>query len=263
MYFTSPDCPKLPNIEKYLAQWGIAFDRTDMGEAMVVRESAQNSLTSNGHTLFAQYEKYGKGSSLTSDLRSAPVPQKTVFKNAMPMSFSSLYDVVTVVDEASGEPFTYAGKILGANTRQVYRVFSSSAEAVAMAGGREVKRSDPNNTFGLMMLSIQPKTVQEDMNGWDHADESSYILACGSADFATDAILSSDVYGNREVLNQAFYQMGKDAVPSYVPYIPFADLTIDTLTTERANSFTLWLTILPPVIFFSIGLFVIVRRKYK
>jgi hypothetical protein len=191
------------------------------------------------------------------------VPQKTVFKNAMPMSFSSLYDVVTVVDEASGEPFTYAGKILGANTRQVYRVFSSSAEAVAMAGGREVKSADPNNTFGLMMLSIQPKTVQEDMNGWDHADESSYVLACGSADFATDAILSSDVYGNREVLNQAFYQMGKDAVPSYVPYIPFADLTIDTLTTERANSFTLWLTILPPVIFFSIGLFVIVRRKYK
>jgi len=114
-----------------------------------------------------------------------------------------------------------------------------------------------------MMLSIAPKTVQEAMNGWDHADESSYVLVSGSAEFATEAILSSDVYGNSEVLNQAFYQMGKDAVPSYVPYIPFADLTIDTLTTERANRFTAWLSILPPVLFFGVGLYVIVRRKQK
>ena len=263
MVFMSPDCPRLPNIEKYLAQWGIAFDRAENGNALVVRESAQNSLTSNGHTFLAQYEKYGMGSSLTSELRSVPVPQKVVFKNAMPLSFSSLYDIETAVDETSGESYSYARKSLGANVRQVYRVLSSSADAVAYAGGREVASADANNTFGLMMLSVQPKTVQEDNNGWDYADESSYVLACGSADFATEAILNSDVYGNSEVLNQAFYQMGKDAVPSYVPYIPFADLTIDTLTTERANRFTAWLTILPPVIFFGVGLFVIVRRKYK
>lgn len=263
MYFASPESPRLPNIEKYLAQWGIAFDRNEDGKSLTVKESAQNSLTSNGHTFFAQYEKYGKGSSLTSDLRLAPVPQKTVFKNAMPMSFSPLYDVATLVDEESGEAYTYAYKTMGASARQVYRVFSSSTDAVAMAGGREAAAASANNTFGLMMLSIRPKTVQEDNNGWDHADESSYVLACGSADFATEAILSSDVYGNREVLSQAFYQMGKDAVPSYVPYIPFADLTIDTLTTERANRFTAWLTVLPPVIFFGLGLVVLVRRKNK
>jgi hypothetical protein len=114
-----------------------------------------------------------------------------------------------------------------------------------------------------MLLSIAPKSQQEDNNGWFSADQSSYVLACGSADFATEAILQSDVYGNSEVLRQAFYQMGKDAVPSYVPYVPFADLTIDTLTAERANRITLWLTILPPVLFFGAGVWVLVRRKYR
>jgi hypothetical protein len=263
MVIMSPDCPTLPNIEKYLAQWGIAFDRTESGESYVIAESATNSLTSNGHTFFAQYEKYGMGSSLTSELRSVPVPQKVVFKNAMSLSYADAYDVATAVDEQSGESFSYAYKSLGAETRQVFRVFSSSAEAVAKAGGQTVATADPNNTFGLMMLSIQPRQVQEDNNGWFFADQSSYVLACGSADFAIEAILGSDVYGNSEVLMQAFYQMGKDAVPSYVPYNPFADLTIDSLTTERANRITLWLTVLPVVLFSAVGLYVIVRRKYK
>ncbi len=263
MVFMSPDCPKLPNIEKYLAQWGIAFDRAEDGNSYVIGENAQNSLTSNGHTFFAQYEKYGMGSSLTSELRSVPVPQKTVFKNAMSLSYADAYDVQTAIDETSGEAFTYAYKSIGAEYRQVFRVFSSSADAVAYAGGKQVANADANNTFGLMMLSMQPREVQEDNNGWFFADQSSYVLACGSADFATEAILNSDVYGNSEVLMQAFYQMGKDAVPSYVPYIPFADLTIDSLTTERANRFTVWLTVLPPIIFFGIGLYVIVRRKYQ
>ena len=126
-----------------------------------------------------------------------------------------------------------------------------------------MEKADSQNTFPLMLLSIAPKSRQEDNNGWFSADQSSYVLACGSADFATEAILHSDVYGNSEVLRQAFYQMGKDAVPSYVPYVPFADLTIDTLTAERANRITLWLTILPPVIFFGAGVWVLVRRKYR
>lgn len=263
MVFMSPDCPKLPNIEKYLAQWGIAFDRAEDGSSYVIAESAQNSLTSNGHTFFAQYEKYGMGSSLTSELTSAPVPQKVVFKNAMSLSFADAYDVSVETDKTSGEAFRYARKALGAEDRQVFRVFSSSAEASAYAGGKQVALADANNTFGLMLLSIQARQVQEDNNGWFFADQSSYVLACGSADFATEAILNSDVYGNSEVLMQAFYQMGKDAVPSYVPYVPFADLTIDSLTTERANRITVWLTVLPPVLFFGIGLYVIVRRKYR
>ena len=255
MVFMSPDCPTLPNIEKYLAQWGIAFDRTTEGESLVVSESASNALTSGGYTFLAQYEKYGMGSSLTSELRKMPVPQKTVFKNAMPLKFADAYDVETVIDSTSNEPYTYAYKSLGASSRQVFRVFSSSADATAMA--------DSQNTFALMMLSIAPKSQQEDNNGWFSADQSSYVLACGSADFATEAILQSDVYGNSEVLRQAFYQMGKDAVPSYVPYVPFADLTIDTLTAERANRITMWLSILPPVIFFGAGVWVLVRRKYR
>ncbi|MBQ2719672.1 MAG: Gldg family protein [Clostridia bacterium] len=263
MVFMSPDCPTLPNIEKYLAQWGIAFDRTAEGESKVVSESASNALTSGGYTFLAQYEKYGMGASLTSELRKMPVPQKTVFKNAMPLRFADAYDVETVADEDSGETFTYAYKAMGAYSRQVFKVFSSGADAVAMAGGREVERASAQNTFPLMLLSIAPKTEQEDNNGWFSADQSSYVLACGSADFATEAILHSDVYGNSEVLRQAFYQMGKDAVPSYVPYVPFADLSIDSLTAERANRITVWLTVLPPVLFFGAGVWVLVRRKYR
>ena len=56
--------------------------------------------------------------------------------------------------------------------------------------------------------------------------------------------------------------MGKEPVPTSLEIMPFSDTTIDTLTVKRANAYTVCLTVIPAVIIFGVGIFVIVRRKY-
>ena len=98
--------------------------------------------------------------------------------------------------------------------------------------------------------------------GYAYANQSSYVLACGSTEYAAEALIQSNTYGNSEVLLRALLEMGKEAVPTSLDIKPFSDTTIDTLTIKRANAYTVGLTVVPAVLIFGIGIFVIVRRKY-
>ncbi len=263
MVFVSPDSPPLPNLEDYLALWGIAFGRTDENQGIVVTEEPANALTDNGTTFIGQYETVGSGSSLTSDMRKQTFPQKVVFRNTMPIEIAKAYNVNYWLDEDTGAKVQYGYKSLGATGREIWSVFSSGAAARGFAAGKEVSAASPTDPYQLMTLSIQRRLTQEDDYGASYADGSSYVLACGSTDFATEPFLSSNVYGNSEVLLKAFVTMGKDSVPVSLTFIPFADLTIDTLTTERANRITILLSVIPALICFGVGVYVLVRRKYS
>ncbi len=262
MVFFSPETPTLPNFESYLELWGIEYARNEEGLPLLISESADKALTTNGHTFIGQYETTGLGASITSELRSAVYPPKVVFKNAVPIKYADSYDIAKQIEE-DGSEVTYGYKVMGAYTRQIFRVFSSSTEATTHAAGKQVGAASANDTYGLMTLSAVRRQTQEDNVGASFADESSYILACGSTEFAAEAILNSNVYGNSETLLEAMVAMGKDAVPVSLSYVPFADTTIDTLTAERANRFTVLLTVIPTVLVFGACIYVIIRRKNK
>lgn len=263
MVFMSPDSPILPNLEDYLALWGVQFGRTEEGESMVISEEPSKALTDNGTTFIGQYETLGTGASITSDMRNQAYPQKVVFRNAMPLEIADAYEKAFYVDEESGVKASYGYKNLGSTGREIWNIFSSGTAAKTYAAGKEVGTAGVNDPYALMTLSIQRRLTQEDDYGASFADGSSYVLACGSTDFAIEALLDSNAYGNSEVLLKALVSMGKEAVPTSLTFIPFADLTIDTLTTERANRYTAVLSILPVVICLGVGVWVLVRRKYS
>ena len=114
-----------------------------------------------------------------------------------------------------------------------------------------------------MTITRQSRYVQEDRYGISVADQSSYVIACGSTEFVSAALLKSNTYGNSELLMKLFYETGKENIPSDIPITLFADTTIDTLTVKRANAYTLVLTVVPTAIVFGLGIFVIVRRKHS
>ncbi len=263
MVFMSPDSPVLPNFEDYLALWGIEFSRTADQESLVVVEDAANALTSSGTTFIGQYETLGMGASITKIMRTQAIPQKVVFRNAMPIKVASAYETAYEMDEETERKLQYGFKNLGSTSRSIWNIFSSGSTAKAYAAGREVESASPTNLYGLMTISIQSRSTQEDNYGASYTNDSSYVLACGSTDFATSALLDSVSYGNSEVLYESFSIMGKDAVPVSLAYIPFADTTIDTLTAERANRITILLSVIPAVICFGVGVWVLVRRKYS
>lgn len=262
MVFMSPTSPTLPVLEKYLELWGISYNRHD-GKSTTVKDE-DNALTSDGITFMGEYVELGLGGSITKDLRSSSSPRKVVFKNAMPIKFAPEYMPTSIKDNDTGKTLIYGYKDLGSGfTREAYYIFESTEDAVAMSGGSEAFKADANNKFGLMAISRQYKAVQEDNYGISSADHSSYVLACGSTEIVSKAFLESNTYGNSEVFLKVLYEMGKENVPASLSIKPFADTTIDTLTVDRANAYTITLAIIPTVLVFGIGIFVIVRRKYS
>lgn len=266
MVFMSPTSPVLPNLESYLALWGISFDRhtnsAGYTHSCTVKD-VENALTGDGLTFIGQYETLGLGASITADLRQVATPRRVIFKNAMPISVADDFDVMHETDTDSGEEITYGYKDLGGGySREVYNLFSASNSAVIMSDGQQVSSVASNQKVGLMTISRQFRATQEDNIGLSYADQSSYVLACGSTEFAAQTLLLSNTYGNSEVLLSALLEMGKEAVPTSLDVKPFSDTTIDTLTVKRANAFTVTLTVVPAAVIFVAGLIVIIRRKY-
>ena len=266
MVFMSPTSPVLPIFEGYLELWGISFAReqidTNKYNSYTVKDSA-NALTGDGLTFIGEYEALGLGGSITSDMRSSSVPRKVIFKNAMPITIADEFETLHDTDD-SGAAITYGYKDLGSGySRETYFIFNASEGAVAMADGREALSSTANSKLGLMTISRQQRFVQEDNIGLSVADLSSYVFACGSTEAVSKTLLESNTYGNSELLMKVFYEMGKENIPASLSITPFSDTTIDTLTIDRANAYTLVLTVIPTAIVFGIGIFVIIRRKYS
>ncbi|MBQ7293926.1 MAG: Gldg family protein [Clostridia bacterium] len=265
MVFMNPSSPRLPVLEGYLELWGVSFMRKQVDKNLyhsyTVKDSS-NALTGDGLTFISEYETLGLGASITKDLRSTSVPRKVIFKNAMPIEIAPEYDIRYA--EENGISLKYGFKAIGSGAeREIYHIFKGSQKAVGMLNGTEALKSTATEKLGLMTISRQSRLVQEDNIGFSHADLSSYVIACGSTDFVSEAILNSATYGNSEFLLNLFYETGKENIPASLPITPFSDTTIDTLTVDRANAYTLMLTAIPAVIVFGLGIFVIVRRKHS
>jgi hypothetical protein len=266
MVFLSPDAPALPHLEEYLSEyWGIEFQRntTAQGNTYSYKvKDAEQSLSSDGMTVVGQYSTVGAGADLTADMRKVAYPSKVIFKNAMPIKYS--FDTIYYDDENDdSKNHWYGFKYNNGIARSVYDIFTSTGNAVAMANGVEVAKATELEPFKLMTLSIQLRNEQEDSYGYDFASNNSYVLACGSVDFAAKSFIQSSTYGNSELLNSALQIMGKDSIAITLKFVPFADSTIDSLTTAEANQYTVVLTTVPSVIILAVGIFVLVRRKYS
>lgn len=273
MVFMSPETQRLENFEEYLEEWGISFDRyTDEGGQEIshlVKDSSQ-SLTTDGYTFKAEYVTTGMGGTLTKDMRSRPVPQSVIFANAMSISYSSVYSPTHYKPESTGateadesEEFDYATYYNNGTSRAIYDVFVTSAEAKAYAGSATtpVKIASDVNRLKLLTVSVEDRTTQED--NYHTISEASYVVACGSTEFASSTMLQSNSYGNTNFLLTALRAIGQEPVPVGLEFKPFADDTIDTITTAESTQYTVVLATVPAVIALAAGIVIIVRRKNR
>lgn len=257
--FIDPATPRLPHLEEYLGEWGISFIRTENAlgktESCVVRDDG-HSLTTDGLTIVGAYTTDGLGASIHKDLRTQ-YPPKVIFKNTMPIKYADGYLLSEYVDEDDKtQKYTYGSFYRDGVSRDIYDVFVSYSGAKAMAGGREIGTATEADPYKLMTVTRETRMV----NNTD-ADYS-YVLACGSTGFLGTSLLQSNVYGNSDVMLSAMRAMGKEFVPVGLESKMFVSTNIESLTTAEANRYTVLLTVLPPVIVFGIGIFVLVRRKY-
>ncbi len=267
MVFQSPSAGPLEVFEGFLAEWGISFDRTQEGSTSyphMVQDTTQSlSVADGGFTFKADYVTQGLGGQVTEELRkrSATFPT-VVFKNAMPISYSEQFSPAHYTDEEdSSISFDYGEHMVDGYTRSVYDVFVTSSGAVATANGSVVERATANNPLTLMTISREDHSVQE--SNFFTSEDSAYVMACGSVDFAYNTALGNDSYGNGAFLEYALRNMGQEPVPVGLTMKPFGDYTIDSITTKEATQYTVILTVIPALLATGAGIFVIVRRKYR
>ena len=268
MVFMDPDTQRLPHFEEYLEEWGISFDRYAGATSEVshlVMDKSQ-ALTTDGQTFFGEYVTTGLGGSLTETMRSRPTPQPVVFANAMSISYSDVYSPAHYTPEEGSTDekdveYDYGSYYVDGTSREIYDVFVSSDGAVAMADGQVVEQATETNKLKLMTVTMESRTTQE--NNYSTINEASYVLACGSTAFASNDMLQSNSYGNTDLLLTALRTIGREPVPVGIGFKPFADYTIDTITTAESTQYTVVLAVAPALVALITGIVVIVRRKNR
>lgn len=259
MVFVNPTTPVLPNLEEYLEEWGIKFNRhTDnMGNTLgtTIRDYS-NSLTEDGMTVVGNYATYGLGASLHSDMRTT-YPPKVIFKNAMGISYSDTYQTAWYEDEEdSTYKFSYGSYYKDGVSRGMYDIFVSPATATEVVDTTVVGEASANDPIRLMTLTRESRMVDNENEDY------SYVLACGSTDFLSSTLLLSNTYGNTDLMLSALRATGREFVPVGLDLKPFASTDIETLTTAQANRYTIILILAPTLITAIAGVYVLVRRKY-
>lgn len=274
MVFTDYSTPTLPNLEEYLEEWGIAYERADSeydasgdekGFNYMIKDTSQ-SLSADGFTFIGEYVTKGLGGNITQHMRTGGVPKKVIFRDATAIKHSYLYDPTNYHDDSldinqSEGDFIYYTNDDNGYVRSMYPVFTTSASAEAMVKGKVVDKATSLDKFMLFTITQEDRNIQE--SNYTSINNSSYVLACSSTQFASEAFLQSAVYGNSDMMMSAFRAVGKEIVPVGLTFKPFASQDIESITTKQANQYTVVLTVIPAVVLLGAGVFVIVKRRFS
>lgn len=263
VFMSSTQTSPLNNLEEYLEEWGIAFDRQQEGASYHpyrVQDMSQ-SFDEFGFNVKGDYVTYGLGNDITSLIREE---KKTmIFPNAMSLSYAPNVTHAGYRDEEDGPVLGDYGVISDdGQYRQIFDMFVSSKNAKAIANGVEVESANKGNLLKLMTISVQDRLVQEDNYGITTIDKASYVIACGCPQFVSEAALTGS-YGNSDFLNYTLRKIGHEPVPVGLDFRWFGDYTIDTIETKAVRTYTLVLTLVPAILSLGVGIVVLVRRKNR
>ena len=267
MVFMGPTDQKLKHFEEFLDEWGIVFDRYQDASGNLFSKQIEDkdqaiTFTDGSYSTFiSRYVTQGKGGELMNSLLDTASPPKVIFKNATPISMSSSYTMSHVTNTETGAYFDYGEYVSSGVSRQMYNVFVSGEGAVARANGEIVAKATPTEPFSLMTVTTEKKSISE--SNYSSISEYSYVIACGSVDFLSTALMQSSSYGNCDVLLSIGRTIGKEPVPVGLDLKPLGDRTIDVITASEATQYTVVLSVVPVVVALVAGIFVIVRRKNR
>ncbi len=286
MIFVDADTPYLPNLEEFLEDWGIAFARyRDPADSTRVISNYQvvsqsGSIDSEGIALLAGYETEGLAKSITSGMRESGAAPKVVFGNVMPIRYASSYEpIYQKADADSGTAAYIYGRYYKNNhSRAIYDIFTApdAGDCYARAVdelGNEV--TDSAGGYRLMTITRESRTVGEG-KGYTTVNESSYVCAFGSTEFADNRLLDGNSYGNIDVLLQTTRLIGREISPVGLTFKPFYEskigetnasaATVEVTEYYNAKVYTAWtvtLAILPGLTFLALGTVVLVRRRFR
>ena len=274
LLFVDNETPKLKNLEEYLEEWGVTIARATVNQEegnYTIRDTVEK-LDKDGYTPIATYATTGLGSSLTADMRELAYPAKVIFPNATAISMAKGYRYTYVpADSANNvEAYRYGFYYRNGVSRYFNDVFTAGKNAVAEVNGVQYEITTENKSFSLMTISNEER-IRQETNYFSQRDRS-FVAVIGSTEFASDTILTSDAYGNADVLSSTLRALGREVAPAEFPFTIFKnyEMNLESAVKGGANvssgamiATAVCLAAIPALIFFGLGIYVNVRRKYK
>ena len=267
MIFVDADTPKLTNLEEFLEEWGISFNRYEDSNGIVY--DPDYALDGEGASFVGTYETEALGGSITEDMRKYGIAPKIVFSNTMGISYSNSYGMEYVLaDETQGTgAFSFGYYSSNKITREIYDVFRSSETSLIYQkqnGAVVTDTPDTAGNFKLMTLTRESRYIGEGQ-GYTSVNDASYVCAIGSTDFASNAVLSSNAYGNTDLLLEILRVIGREIEPVGIKFKPMYSALAGqqyVLEAEPMNKLAVHVTI-PALICAISGIVVLVRRKFR
>lgn len=271
--FADADTPKLTNLEEYLEEWGIVFNRYEGGSAYEVLDP-DSALAPDGKMILAQYETEGVGGSITMEMREYSAPPKIAFGNSLSISYSPTYENQYVMEDQENGigSYVYGSYDRNGISRNIYDVFltTDTAFANAKVNGAPVLDDKGNpivltdSPFRLMTMTEQERRVSEGV-GYTNATNYSHVCAIGSVDFASNDVLTNKAYGNTDVLLVLLRTIGKEVVPVGLDFKELHKATIDEdyLASSTAVWYTVIFTAIPAIAVTVAGSVVLGKRKLR
>ena len=267
MIFVDADTPKLPNLEEYLVKWGISLKRYEEGNGMVYDPG--NALDGAGASFVGTYETEAMGGSITQDMRQYGIAPKIVFSNAMGIEYSSSYEYAyEMADETNGTgAFTYGYYSSNKETREIYDIFRSGETSLIYPkkdGAIATDAVDTTGNFRLMTLTRQSRYIGEGQ-GYTSVNDASYVCAVGSTEFASNAVLNSNAYGNTDLLLEILRVIGREIEPVGIKFKPLYSSVAGEQYVLEAQPLkkTMTLVLLPAVACALSGIVVLVKRRTR
>ncbi|MBE6593821.1 MAG: hypothetical protein E7642_07520 [Ruminococcaceae bacterium] len=258
MVFISPETGELPQLEEFLADWGLAVRQ--QGEDIYRVRDAESSLLGDSAAVVATYAKNDLMDAWSESITAnRSTPPMVVFDKAAALYYSPSYQRSEVEDSETGKKYSIGYNPAFPN-RRVFDMFTSSTSANAWVNDREIASATKTDPFKLLAVSVESHYEQE---MYTTMDDSAYVMLCGSTDFLKNKYTSSNVYGNTDFMLSALQMSGREPVPVGLDYKKFANYEIESITTEQATQYTLVLTLVPVFAALITGVFVIVRRKNR
>lgn len=185
LYFRDPTAPSLPNLEEFLAEWGIVFTVEDnAGKAFAGTTLIDTTAALSGDP--SRISGVYGDSSIYEDLTALSSPPKVIFEKASPIR-------IIWQDDSSS---------INSSGRTVHRLFETTAKAQAVdAAGDTVVQG----TFPLMTMTSETRIV-------DGAYCTANVIVCGTTLFHGAPYLADNVFANGDVLQSAMRGVGRTTV---------------------------------------------------
>jgi hypothetical protein len=200
----------------------------------------------------------------------------------MSISYSDRYETAFVLaDEDYGTgAYSFGSYYRNNHARDIFDLFRANDTSVAYAQkdgenlldeeGKPLK-VDTRGNYKLMTLTMENRTLDEG-RGYTTVEQVSYVCAVGSTEFASNAILGSNAYGNADLLLETLRSIGKEMEPIGIEFKPMYSSVMTQESAETGelyytqkglNAWTVVLAMLPAVGFTLAGVVLLVKRRTR